>query len=681
MQQNQKFEMLGMINIKADIEIKNSEQDKLKLSTDVIRFINRYIFSDYEGSVLLNGKWGIGKTSFLNLIEEDVELRKEKKNKREFIWLNAWKENNSENFYSDIFSKLHPWKYFYLRHKPLVWAIILSIIIALIQFIPFFLKGKENLITVNILLIWLALFIINSALSYFKDTYDIEDKCRNKVKKFIKKRKLIFIIDDFDRVDKLQRNILFQKMSDINSFENALIIVVGEYKRIVENPNDIFTQKILQNIENMPEKYKPHNIWNIFESDLETIVKYQDITDADRLIINRIRGQFIRENRTIRESKQLFNRFKNTYKYKQNRNFNASESLALCYIFIFHNQIYEIITNKSIKLTYNTVSIEDEKKQRLRSELLEANINDDSNIIDFIFNLFNHGNDSGMKYPSITKEKNFSLYKIESNESTQVNEDMLEEYLQKDKDEGLKQINSFNEEDYIRFFEMFKRKAIEEQILKSVEAYVKEMIKLVHYKFYGEHSNSGISSFTSPYVDELLYSLSERLEMTLEIDKNKQCEKIALNNRELDASQKILIIELIIPDIEYIDIENKVEMIDGILKELSFSNIQDTEHPRIIYWAYVKYYDHLQNKEIEKVLSELVCLGDSEFVEFIETNFIRIKNIFYKSNGRNAIREDLPLKEFSFNQEFENNFIDKINQLEPQKREKISASIRNATKF
>lgn len=551
-----------MINIKTDIEIQNPEQDELKSHEDVKQFISKYISNNYNGAVLLSGKWGIGKTSFLNLIEKEVKSQENKKEGETFIWLNAWKRNYTESFFSTIYKTLHPKKYFCLKYWSLLLVVMLAIVMGLTQIFPYIFKGTENFITISMLLIWLALFLINSIFSYFKDSYNIEDKCRDKVKGIISDRKLIFIIDDFDRVEKQQRNILFQHMSDINSFENALIIVVGEYKRIVGNPNDIFTQKILQNIENVPENYKAHNIWSVFENYLEKVINTEDITDGDKLIINRVRSQFNKENRTFREAKQLINRFENTYKYKNGKNFNPSELLALCYIFALHNQIYEIITSKSIKLVYKTLSIDEEEKKRLRQEITNSNIKDDSNITDYIFYLFNHGNASGMKYPSITSEENFSLYKIESNKITKVNDSVIEKYLHKDKYEGLALLDGLDDEDYIRFFEMFTMKVINQEISLDAEDYLNEMVKLIHYKFHGKHSDLRSGSFTFSYVNELLYNLSERLEMHLETDKITQSERVIVNNNDLNYEQKIDVIELIMPDVDRNYIENKKSIIE-----------------------------------------------------------------------------------------------------------------------
>lgn len=662
--------MIGMLHIKKDIEIQNIDQDKLRIEQDIDDFIDDYIFSDYKGSVLLNGKWGIGKSSFLNLIEKEVNSRKNKKDKIEFIWLNAWKRSNSESFYSDIYAKIHKKRHIWLEYYPLFIAIILSVAVAIIQFFPFFFKSNKQSITISMLLIWLSLFIINSALNYFKDTYDLESVCRKKVQKIIKKRKIIFIVDDFDRVEKQQRKLLYQYMSDLNSFNNSIIIVVGEYKKIVEDPNDIFTQKILQNIENMPEQFDSYNVWSIFENDLQDIIKSLEITYTDKFIINNIRSQFIKENRTMREYILLYNSFKRTFKSKEKSNVNFSELLALCYIFTFYNHIYEVINNKIEDVICRNPSEEKNKKDSLKEKLKDNNINDENNIIDFIFRIFNHGYAASMKYPSITNPGDYRLYKLKSKANTKINDNFIEEYIEKNEYEGLKLLDKLEVEEYKRFFNMFKYKVIEEQILISTEDYLREMIKLVYYKFYGDHRVSGISNITTAYVDELLDDLSNRLEMHLSTDKVRQCKKIALSNNDLDLSQKILVIEFIIRDIETLYVEKKQEMIANLFEQINFVDIKKAAYPNIVYWSYTKYYNRLYKETYNDILSEIFYIDDEEFVDIIEKKFIKsIKS--ENSKGEKRERKELHLKEISFSQDFEDKFIEKIRQLEPNKRNEI----------
>ena len=62
-------------------------------------------------------------------------------------------------------------------------------------------------------------------------------------KSFIKRNKPIFVIDDFDRIDKESKQILYNNISTINMFENSLIIVLGDYEKIILENDDIFVQK------------------------------------------------------------------------------------------------------------------------------------------------------------------------------------------------------------------------------------------------------------------------------------------------------------------------------------------------------------------------------------------------------------------------------------------------------
>ncbi|PTL05918.1 P-loop NTPase fold protein, partial [Staphylococcus haemolyticus] len=63
-----------MFIILEDFEIKDKSDDELNLDKDVKTFVDKYINSNYKGTVLLNGRWGVGKSSFINLVRENYSL-------------------------------------------------------------------------------------------------------------------------------------------------------------------------------------------------------------------------------------------------------------------------------------------------------------------------------------------------------------------------------------------------------------------------------------------------------------------------------------------------------------------------------------------------------------------------------------------------------------------------------
>ena len=57
----------------------------------------------------LQGKWGSGKSEYLETVEKKVEeLEKNKKTRLKFIYLKLWKPKNNESLPRQLFSTIHP---------------------------------------------------------------------------------------------------------------------------------------------------------------------------------------------------------------------------------------------------------------------------------------------------------------------------------------------------------------------------------------------------------------------------------------------------------------------------------------------------------------------------------------------------------------------------------------------
>ena len=95
-----------MFIILEDFEIKDKSDDELNLDKDVKTFVDKYINSNYKGTVLLNGRWGVGKSSFINLVRENYSLNFNRT--RKFIALDYWNKLNAENFYSYLYYQMRP---------------------------------------------------------------------------------------------------------------------------------------------------------------------------------------------------------------------------------------------------------------------------------------------------------------------------------------------------------------------------------------------------------------------------------------------------------------------------------------------------------------------------------------------------------------------------------------------
>ncbi|PTJ29884.1 hypothetical protein BU026_12205, partial [Staphylococcus simulans] len=133
------------------------------LDEHVRDFIGKYINSGYNGSILLNGKWGTGKTSYLNLIQESVN--KNNKKERDFIWLDFWDESNSDDFYKYIYLKLMPKRYRLYSLMPF----IIIIIIGLIQTLTMYLKATTLIQNIWVFVSVGFYLVLTGLFTYWKD--------------------------------------------------------------------------------------------------------------------------------------------------------------------------------------------------------------------------------------------------------------------------------------------------------------------------------------------------------------------------------------------------------------------------------------------------------------------------------------------------------------------------------
>jgi len=405
--------------LQKDLEIKSLEDDNLGISDNVDKFIEQYINSNFTGSILLNGKWGIGKTSYLNLIKEKSDSKRTK-----FIDINFWTDPWIIKPFELFSKKLNPMFYWIVKTSP----ILLVVLLALIQFFYNIITKPTDNISGMDFFIWGALILTISLLNLLLDKLSTESIFEWIVKKKLKSKsynkKVIFICDDFDRLESENRKQLYAYLSKLNSFEKSILIVVGDYNKIVQDEGDsLFIQKILSNLESMPLNNKASQVWiKVIEEHFNSdTIKIMDLTDSDILLIQKLRNIFVDEQRTFREAKLLLNIFYKKSPKSTKINVNISEQLALCYFYQFHYKIYEWIVENSTFLYQkkviphkNFVSIE--KNQLILKDIIEKDIgeNNSPNLYEFLYSIFINREHDKFNFPSIKNEKNFEYYQIEN---------------------------------------------------------------------------------------------------------------------------------------------------------------------------------------------------------------------------------------------------------------------------
>lgn len=639
-----------MFIILEDFEINNKFDDELNLDNDVKNFVDKYINSNYKGTVLLNGRWGIGKSSFINLVENNLrENESYKLSKRKFIRLNFWDKVNMESFYSYVYLQACPIKFWGIKFLPLALVIVL----ATIQYIISIWKNISPFNTVNILM-WLIAFLISSILTFVKDKLSIEKIFQYLCRRFIKKRVPIFIIDDFDRLDNQNRQVLYSYISSINVFENSLIIVLGDYERIIVDIDDLFVQKILNNIQYMPDKTDSFNVWNFVNNEIEKIVPIEKYNSDNTLIINRVSDIFINEKRTFREAKQLLNLFKYHYEERSNTNINFSELLAISYLYQFHQVEYNFIKDNLDIIYSNNLELEETYIKRdniiLIQNVFEKNrLKSDYKFTSFVYGLFHNDNYTKFNYPSISKQINFVIYKIESNQTSIITNEFVHNFLITDIDESIQIVNENNDE-LERFYHFLSDSYLDQNVVKDRKIYTNLMEKMAYLS-----ENEYNDKFR--YADSIIYKLITNLRVKFEMEPDKQYSDIIMISNNIDISQKLDLLPKFVPARSDELLEKQKKLVVETL-EFNSIDIKNCLKPNIVFYFYTNYYEYISKYiNIDRALFEIFKFNNETLAAYIHKNFVRI------SLGSNDKKREIRLYEICFNDKFKEKFISKIDEL------------------
>ncbi|MBI1627726.1 P-loop NTPase fold protein [Bacillus safensis] len=652
-----------------DLEIKSLEDDNLDISDNVVKFIEQYINSNYTGSILLNGKWGIGKTSYLNLIKEKSNPKKTK-----FIDINFWTDPWITKPFELFAKKLTPIIYWIVKTAP----ILLVLLLAIIQlFNNIFSKSTENISRMDFF-IWCALILTISLLNLVIDKFSTESIFEWLVTKKLKckkhTKKVIFICDDFDRLESDNRKQLYAYLSKLNSFEKSILIVVGEYNKIAQNEDDsVFIQKILSNFESMPLNNRASQIWiKVIEEQLnKSNLNVMDLTDSDRLLFQELRNVFVDEKRTYREAKFLLNILYKKSPTSTDLNVNISEQLALYYFYQFHYKIYEwLVENLNILYKEKLIPHEDfptvtsltEKNLLNLKDTIEKDIGEKKShkLYELLYHIFKKSEHTKFNYPSIKNEKNFEYYQIENILSiSTLNIEAVEEVFI-NLNSKLDKLIEIHSKGQMEDFSDFLRNHYLSYTSNTPETKILSLLRnIIAFKMQNLEQDTAFLKLS--ISDSIIYNCLNALKN----NHNRKEAEIFINNilplDELDVSEKLEILPKFVPARSDEQSKEQLELVKIIFENLIFNmnnefNIITEKKPRSCFLFFKKYQSYLdRNSDYQVIFDKILTLNDTELF-----NFLKDKLSYKVTYPNNSVATALSLDDISYNQEFKINLKNRI---------------------
>lgn len=303
----------------ADKPIEKISDDLLNRGSFASRIANCLISNQKQESLVisLNGKWGSGKSSILNMVKEELLSKKNIAKKQmipHIIDFTPWNFLSQDNIIEQFFNTLQSnFKYSKLK-KLLMSAGKIVTSDNFVESLDYILIPSTAVVAIKKLSKAFKKYI--SAVE--NKSGDLISK-KDAVEKFLKKSKIHFIvfIDDLDRLNDSEIKLIFQLIKSVCGFSNITYLlaydkaIIGkalQSEQIGEDGIDGFKylEKLVQVEFNVPE-LKKEKIFDIVDRDLTALLGDK----INELSIPRFRGLIFegmfKNFKTLREEKRFMN--------------------------------------------------------------------------------------------------------------------------------------------------------------------------------------------------------------------------------------------------------------------------------------------------------------------------------------------------------------------------------------
>jgi hypothetical protein len=348
-----------------DHPIQTKSDDRLRresLAEKVAEMILK--FEGTESFVIgIDGKWGSGKTSFINLVLESLD------DKIIAVKFNPWQFNDSRSLLKDFLNsfseKIEP------LHKSAgkIFRRYGNKILSAVSF-------GNGLISINL------------GSGWFGDNETLEDS-RESINKILGslEKKVVIVVDDIDRLDPEETKLIFKLIKVSANFPNTIFLIAYDRARVAKNisagehfDGNEYLKKIIQVNFLIPEP-ETQDIWDIFILDLNKTLKDAYGTDDvdEQRWSDLFHGGLGGLLKTIRDVKSFINSLQLDFSIVSTGDVDAVDFIGIEAIRVFAPEFYMTInenkglfTGNDFLLVVTGQSHEREDKEKRFNKLAEA---------------------------------------------------------------------------------------------------------------------------------------------------------------------------------------------------------------------------------------------------------------------------------------------------------------------
>lgn len=522
---------------RADKPIEKQEEDLLgraNFSNQLGKAI--YEYNEKSGLVIgLFGEWGTGKTSVVNMAENEIKRLSEKDDNKPLIvrfspWNYTYKNNLISLFFQDLKIKIYnqSGKDYYKKIGEALENY--SEAVDLLNYVPFVGGGVVNIIK-------MILKIVTKKVSK-KSTLNETRKALEKVLTEVDK-KIIVVIDDIDRLTNIQIRDIFQLVKQVADFPNVIYLLVMDRNVVqgalaevhnLEEGNE-YLEKIIQVPIELPELSK-HKLDGILLNQLNKIIvnTFSEIK-IDENYWNKVFNDCISPYiLTLRDINRVVNTFQFRYSLLY-QEVSFEDMIAISTIEVLEPKLYkwisknkEVVCGGSMKRLINSINNKLDYRELYSKEFEKIGINPER-AIKFLSTMFPvflkdiNGN-TYFEKNNFDIRKNmraafggrFDVYFMSDLSDIKVSRNILNSCVYEfDRNNLLEVIDKINQKgDIVYFLEEFT--SLISEIPYERLSLISSVLLILHGKFYGERNNiiypiSAIT-MTSRIIEEIIDRLA-----------------------------------------------------------------------------------------------------------------------------------------------------------------------------